>query len=175
MNKLEDLQTLMRLLKEFEFPVSPILEYAIKEKMEQLSSADENPVSMPVVEIEENEGMLEVSVRPSSPKKKKPSILRVIRADGTIIERAKAGDAFCQTIKEVGLEKVFLMKIPMDNMHLITIGGNPQYPTDQRDMGNGYFVNVHSNTPTKKRQLEKIFKALNLNWKVEVIEPDNHE
>ena len=90
MSKLDDLHTLQRLLKEFEFPVSPILEYAIKEKMEKLSSADENPVSMPVVEIEENEGMLEVSVQPSSPKKKKPSILRVIRADGTIIERAKA-------------------------------------------------------------------------------------
>ena len=36
MNKLDDLHTLERLLKEFEFPVSPILEYAIKEKEEEL-------------------------------------------------------------------------------------------------------------------------------------------
>lgn len=36
MNKLKDLHTLVRLLREFEFPVSPILEYAIKEKEEEL-------------------------------------------------------------------------------------------------------------------------------------------
>lgn len=36
MSKLDDLHTLVRLLKEFEFPVSPILEYAIKEKEEKL-------------------------------------------------------------------------------------------------------------------------------------------
>lgn len=36
MSKLDDLQTLVRLLKEFEFPVSPILEYAIKEKEDEL-------------------------------------------------------------------------------------------------------------------------------------------
>lgn len=36
MSKLEDLHTLVRLLKEFEFPVSPILEYAIKEKEDEL-------------------------------------------------------------------------------------------------------------------------------------------
>lgn len=38
MSKLNDLHTLVRLLKEFELPVSPILEYAIKEKEEELST-----------------------------------------------------------------------------------------------------------------------------------------
>lgn len=36
MSKLDDLQTLKRLLKDFKFPVSPILEYAIKEKEAEL-------------------------------------------------------------------------------------------------------------------------------------------
>ena len=36
MNRLEDLQTLIRLLNEFELPISPVLEYAIKEKEEEL-------------------------------------------------------------------------------------------------------------------------------------------
>lgn len=40
MSKLDDLHTLQRLLKEFEFPVSPILEYAIKEKEEELCAKD---------------------------------------------------------------------------------------------------------------------------------------
>lgn len=170
MSKLDDLHTLVRLLNEFEFPVSPILEYAIKEKIEQLSSDDESPVVMPVVEVQENSGMLEVSVKATTGTKKKPSVLRIIRADGTIIECEKAATAFCQAIKEVGVENVYSLKIPMDSMHLVTIGGNPQYPTAQHDVGNGYFVNVHSNTITKKRQLERIFKAFNLSWKVEIVE-----
>jgi hypothetical protein len=41
MAKLEDLHMLIRLLKEFEFPVSPILEYAIKAKEEELLSTDD--------------------------------------------------------------------------------------------------------------------------------------
>lgn len=40
MSKLDDLHTLVRLLDEFKFPVSPILEYAIKEKEEELCSSD---------------------------------------------------------------------------------------------------------------------------------------
>lgn len=70
----------------------------------------------------------------------------------------------------MGVGKVFELKIPMDNMYLVTIGGNPQYPTAQHDVGNGYYVNVHSNTATKKRQLERIFKAYNLNWKADIVE-----
>lgn len=36
MGSLEDLHTLIRLLRKYELPVSPILEYAIKEKEEEL-------------------------------------------------------------------------------------------------------------------------------------------
>ena len=170
MTDVEELKHVLEVLNKFDFPVSPILEYAIKEKLEQLSSDDESTVVMPVVEVQENDGMLEVSVKTTAGTKKKPSVLRIIRTDGTIIECEKAAAAFCQAIKEVGVEKVYSLKIPMDNMHLVTIGGNPQYPTAQHNVGNGYFVNVHSNTFTKKRQLERIFKAFNLSWKVEIVE-----
>lgn len=37
MGRIDDLHTLMRLLKEFDLPVSPILEYAIKEKYQMLN------------------------------------------------------------------------------------------------------------------------------------------
>ena len=170
MTDVEELKHVLEVLNKFDLPVSPILEYAIKEKIAQLSSDDESTVVMPVVEVQENDGMLEVSVKTTAGTKKKPSVLRIIRTDGTIIECEKAAAAFCQAIKEVGVEKVYSLKIPMDNMHLVTIGGNPQYPTAQHNVGNGYFVNVHSNTFTKKRQLERIFKAFNLSWKVEIVE-----
>lgn len=76
-----------------------------------------------------------------------------------------------KVIKEIGAERVYDMRIPMDGMYLVTKGGNPQYPSAQHDVGNGLFLNVHSNTKTKKRQLEKIFRTLNLNWRVEINEP----
>lgn len=170
MSNLDDLHTLVRLLNKFELPVSPILEYAIKEKIEQLSSDDESLVVMPVVEISENDGTHEVPIKAMAGIKKKLSVLRIIRADGTIIECEKSTTAFCQAIREIGPEKVYSLKIPLNSMNLVTTGGNPQYPMDQRDVGNGYFVNVHSNTKTKKRQLERIFKAFNLSWKVEIVE-----
>lgn len=40
MNDLDKLHTLVRLLKEFEFPISPILEYAILEKEKELCTAN---------------------------------------------------------------------------------------------------------------------------------------
>lgn len=168
MSKLDDLHTLQRLLKEFDFPISPILEYAIKEKIDQLSSDDDSQINMPIMDVQENHGMMEVSVEASVRIKKKATKICVIRADGTTIVSEKAASTFSQVIKEIGVEKVYALKIPMDGMYLVTIGGNPQYPSAQHDVGGGYFVNVHSNTKTKKRQLERIFSALNLNWKVEV-------
>lgn len=170
MTAAEELQHVLEVLNKFDLPVSPILEYAIKEKIEQLSSEDESPVVEPAVEVQEKDGLLEVSVKLSSGTKKKPSGLRIVRGDGSIIECEKAANTLCQAIKEIGVEKVFSLNIPMDGMHLVTIGGNPQYPTAQHEVGNGYFVNVHSNTITKKRQLERIFNAYSLDWKVEIVE-----
>ena len=170
MSKLDDLHTLVRLLKEFEFPISPILEYAIQEKIKQLSSKDESPVIIPITEVLKKEEVLKVPVKPTVVPKKKSSVLRIVRADGTKIECEKAANTLCQAIKEIGVEKVYSLKMPMDGMYLVTIGGNPQYPSAQHDVGNGYFVNVHSNTVTKKRQLERIFKAFDIDWKVEIVE-----
>ena len=46
MTKLDNLHTFVRLLNECEFPVSPILEYAIKEKIEQFSLDNVSPYSI---------------------------------------------------------------------------------------------------------------------------------
>lgn len=170
MTDAEELKHVLEVLKRFDLPISPILEYAIKEKIEELSLNSERSASVPVDEVFSEENIIEHTSIKAVTAKKKTTSLRVTRANGTTIECVKAADTLCQSILEIGVEKVFLLKIPMDGMHLVTIGGNPQYPSAQHDMGGGYFVNVHSNTKTKKRQLERIFSALNLSWKVEVNE-----
>lgn len=171
MTDIEELKHSLEVLKEHDLPVSPILEYAIKERIEQLSQVDKNSSVKTVMKKTNHRGMVKVVVRPSTGGNKKPTILRVIRADGSKIECEKAASTLCRVIKEIGIEKVYALKIPMDGMSLVTIGGNPLYPSAQHDVGNNYFVNVHSNTITKKRQLERVFEAFNLNWKVEIVEP----
>lgn len=54
MGNLEDLQTLIRLLKKYELPVSPILEYAIREKEEALCIDDS---------VNDSEGSAEPSLK----------------------------------------------------------------------------------------------------------------
>lgn len=168
MNTLEDLHTLKRLLYEFEFPVSPILEYAIKNKEEELMELISKAPNETCIE-EQNENItLNSDIKIV---KKMPFALRIYRNDGSCIEETKAAATMVKVIKEIGAERVYDMRIPMDGMYLVTKGGNPQYPSAQHDVGNGLFLNVHSNTKTKKRQLEKIFRTLNLNWRVEINEP----
>lgn len=167
MSKLEDLHTLIRLLDEFELPISPILEYAIKEKMESLSETH-----IPDVENVPADSVPTEILRASKPQtgsKRKHSIIRVIKTDGSFIECEKTTLTLSNVIKEIGTRRVFDLKIPMDGMYLVTKGGNPQYPSAQYDVGDGFFVNTHSCTATKKRQLEKIFSMLNLDWRVEII------
>ncbi len=58
MSKLDDLHTLVRLLKEFEFPVSPILEYAIKEKEKELCADCPTVVKEDSYNIEQSESVV---------------------------------------------------------------------------------------------------------------------
>ena len=170
MTDAEELKHVLEVLKKFDLPISPILEYAIKEKIEELSPNSEGRSSVPVAdELIKEDAIVNVTINAVTTKKK-ATTLRVIRANGTTIKCVKAADTLCKSIQEIGVEKVYALKIPMDGMHLVTIGGNPLYPSAQHDVGDGYFVNVHSNTATKKRQLERIFHAFSLDWRVEITE-----
>lgn len=169
MGDIEELNQLLVVLKKYDLPVSPILEYAIRGKIERLSTSKDGkevgfkPAPVQVIQELGNNSNLIVKT------KGKSTTIRVIRPDGSIIEHNKAALTMSQTIMEIGAQRVYNLKIPMDGMYLVTIGGNPQYASAQHDVGDGFFVNTHSNSITKKRQLEKIFSLLNLLWKVEII------
>lgn len=170
MKTLEDLLILEKLLAEFEFPVSPILQYAIREKKEELMKKEcvTETVQEPPITYVDN-STPEENYQPDFFKKKATG-LRVYRSDGTFIQCAKAAHTFAQAIKEIGVLRVKDLNIRMDTMNIITDGGNPQYKSAQYKVCDNWYVNTHSNTPTKKRQLERIFHSLNLDWRVEIIE-----
>lgn len=207
MSKLEDIYTLERLLKEYNLPVSTILDYEIKQKIEEFSSYNESSDDMPNNEVKEKDDSSEVKplsekfeeltnpleeteseiitdstvqTKTDLPSKKKSKnrggkIIRVTRPDRTVIQYHKAAATISQTIKEIGAEKVATVHISVDGMNLVNLGGNPLYPSAQYDVGNGFFVNTHSNTEAKARYLRQIFKTLNLDWKVEILEDSTED
>ena len=207
MSKLEDIYTLERLLKEYNLPVSTILDYEIKQKIEEFSSYNESSDDMPNNEVKEKDDSSEVKplsekfeeltnpleeteseiitdstvqTKTDLPSKKKSKnrggkIIRVTRPDRTVIQYHKAAATISQTIKEIGAEKVATVHISVDGMNLVNLGGNPLYPSAQYDVGNAFFVNTHSNTEAKARYLRQIFKTLNLDWKVEILEDSTED
>ena len=102
-------------------------------------------------------------------KNRKMTILRVTRPDGSMIEDSKATVTLAITIKEIGVERVRNLNLSLDGMNLILIGENTLYPSQQYYLGDGYYLNTHSSTDRKKYHLEKMFKALGLDWKVEIV------
>lgn len=172
MGRVDDLHTLVRLLKEFDLPVSPILEYAIKEKIDECAEGNKeeipiSPVTDPIDRTPIVKFMAPVSE--TARKNRKRTILRVTRADGSTIEDSKATVTLAITIKEIGVEKVRALNLTLDGKNLILVGENTLYPSQQYDLGEGYYLNTHSSTERKKYHLEKIFKALQPEWKVEIV------
>lgn len=166
MNKnrdINDLYLMVQLLKDFEMPISPILEYAIKEKEEKLLQMGEV----------QNQNAIEDAFTPKRNVNSNVnySTLSVRKEDGTLIEGQTAAMVLCNTIKAIGIEKVRVLNISLDGMNLVSLGGNKLYPSAQYDLGNGYFVNTHSSNVAKKRQIERMINAYNLRWEVEIIKP----
>lgn len=102
-------------------------------------------------------------------KKKQATSLKVYREDNSAIEEASSALTLCETIKEIGAEKVYNLFIPLDGMYLVMKTKNSDVRSDLHYIGDGYYVNTHSNTMSKKRHLERIFRDLKLSWKVEIV------
>ena len=90
--------------------------------------------------------------------------------DGSLIQETKAKFTMMAAIENAGVEAVAKLRIPHDSMFLVSKEKHPLYAANQQKLSHGYLLNTHSSNKVKKRQLDKISKALNLGWKVEIIE-----
>lgn len=194
MTKNEELNLLLEIMRKYDLPVSPILEFAIRSKMDDSSSDDViipevssmrsdidsvqvseiSTIEMPiqhsnVMLVEKTETDYRTRMSDTTRKNRKKTILRVTRPDGSIIEDSKATVTLAMTIQEIGVERVRSLNLSLDGMNLILIGENTLYPSQQYYLGDGYYLNTHSSTDRKKYHLEKMFKALGLEWKVEIV------
>ena len=114
--------------------------------------------------------------RPRSGGMQKATSLRVTFSDGTVISDSKAVETLKKCIKKFGPERVAQLCVqPVDSIlqlnrvNLVTKKRDEMYANRQHDIGNGWLVFTCSNTPSKKRQIEAIAKALGIKVWVEVV------
>ena len=115
--------------------------------------------------------------RPRTANIKPATKLRVtFMDDGVVISESVAADTLKKAILKFGVERVAQLCIaPVDSIlqlnrvNLVTKKRDEQYGHRQHEIGNGWLVFTGSNTPSKKRQIEAIAKALSIRVKVEII------
>ena len=96
--------------------------------------------------------------------------LCVYLPDGSFIQEKKACDTFTKAIQLAGVLKVRELGYKFCHVPLVSNTLDAKYGRAQRPVGNGLYVLTHSSTKAKKQQLDRIFKALRLNWKVMIVE-----
>ena len=95
--------------------------------------------------------------------------LCVYLPDGSFIQEKKACDTFVKAIQQAGTLKVRELGYKFCHVPLVSNTIDAKYGRAQHPVGNGLYVLTHSSTAAKKQQLDRISKALKLNWKVEII------
>ena len=102
--------------------------------------------------------------------KKHATDLSVIFPDGAIISDPIAAETLYKVIQKIGATRVrkiveeqnlVFCKVPV-----ISNRKDTKYGTSQKDLGNGWLLITHSNNKMKKKFLEKISDALQLNLKI---------
>ena len=132
----------------------------------------EIPKTHKVVKVAEAQHVEGKEDEPQKSKKIKRSPktgLCVWLSNGDFIQAKKANLTMAEAVKWAGVETVASLGFPHDGDYLVSKKEHPKYAGEQQSLPNGYLLNTHSSTKTKKLQLEKISIALNLGWKVEIV------
>lgn len=95
--------------------------------------------------------------------------LCVYRKDGTFIQESRACDTFVKAIAEAGSMRVRNLGMTVCKVPLVSTTKDKKYGSAQHEVADGLYVITHTSTIDKKKQLDKISKALNLGWRVEIV------
>lgn len=98
-----------------------------------------------------------------------PTHLRVTFSNGKEIEQPVAAETFAIAIQELGIENVLSLGKKLYGFPLVSTQKNDKY--GQHRVGS-YFIITHSNTETKKKQLEEIARDLGVRIQVQIMQRD---
>ncbi len=116
-------------------------------------------------QVQHKEGKKGISKSHVAPK----TGLCVYLPDGTFIQEKKASDTFIKAIQLAGVMNVRELGLTSCRVPIVSNTIDAKYGRAQHPVGNGLYVLTHSSTYTKKMLLDRISKAFNLGWKVEII------
>ena len=116
-------------------------------------------------QVQHKEGKKGISKSHVAPK----TGLCVYLPDGTFIQEKKASDTFIKAIQLAGVMDVRELGLTSCRVPIVSNTIDAKYGRAQHPVGNGLYVLTHSSTYTKKMLLDRISKAFNLGWKVEII------
>lgn len=180
MGKLDDLHTLVKLLNAFELPVSPILEYAIKEKEEELIQAGhteefKSSDTSDILEYHEVERNTYFSDFTPSRTRSNTETLRVEYPDGKVIQYPRASDTYIEVIKTCNPSFIHELNIVHAGINIVSKEYDDKYAKAQHEIGDGWLV--FTNTPTRKKKddLIRISEELGLGLRVEVVMKGSNE
>lgn len=95
--------------------------------------------------------------------------LCVYLPDGSFIQEKKASETFVKAIQQAGVLKVRELGYSYSRVPLVSNTIDKKYGSTQHPVGNGFYVFTNTCTAKKKEQLDRISKALNLDWSVEIV------
>ena len=117
----------------------------------------EIPKTHKVVKVAEAQHVEGKEDEPQKSKKIKRSPktgLCVWLSNGDFIQAKKANLTMAEAVKWAGVETVASLGFPHDGDYLVSKKEHPKYAGEQQSLPNGYLLNTHSSTKTKKLQLE---------------------
>lgn len=106
------------------------------------------------------------TITPPHTKSKKTN-LQVIFPDGATISNHFASDTLLETIERIGPDRVRKLQLIQGGIDLVAEEEDEFYR--QNITKDGFWLNTHSSTAQKKKQLDEISKRLGLNLKVKIV------
>ena len=172
---------ILKLIGKYSLPLSPILEYAIKEKIEEFGgdegesaiseTIDETKTEEPIAQsLIEDDIQYETHTASSS-----RYIIRVKYPNGSVFCSNWVWETLVDVINYAGPERVRQLNIICmgDNLVSPYLNNNPKYRSAQKELGRGLYVCTYSSTETKYNQIERINESLRLGLKIEKVNADD--
>ena len=95
--------------------------------------------------------------------------LCIRRKDGSILQERDAATTFTSAIIEAGLMRVRELNVRFCRINVVSTTKDKKYGHAQREAAPGLYVLTHSSTKDKMKMLDKINKALDMGWRIEVV------
>jgi len=180
-NRVEEEIIMNEVIPTLEKEISPIISQIQRELVLVIDYVPEEPLQVRLTRkrslklTEEEEKIFEKNERTRKQTgytitphtKSKKTNLHVIFPDGTAIINHFASDTLLETIDRIGPEKVRKLQLIQGGIDLVAVEEDEFYR--QNKTKNGFWLNTHSSTAQKKKQLDEISKRLDLKLKVKIV------